>query len=418
MKILFLTHYYAPELGAPQTRLSEMARELGELGHVVRVLTGPPHYPDGVVRRGYRPSRPSRERVDGTLVHRLPMIPRRNGGFVDRVIDQGSFAMSALTAVADVRWSDVVVVESPPLFLGITAALHRLMTGRRYVFHVADPWPDIPIATGALSNPVAIRVGLWFEELAYRSATLITTVSPGLVEALAMKPGARGKVRLLPNAVDTGRFDPGLDRGAARAALGWEPDVFTIVYAGSVGLAQGLGTLLDAAERLRDRRIAIEIVGEGFERQRLEGEARSRGLHNVHFRRSVPGEQIPIVLAAADGVLTLLRRNPIYDHALPTKLLEGLASGRPIVVAAAGEASRLVVEARAGFACEPENPAQLADAIDRLAAAEPGALVAMGDAGRHVAETTYDRAAVARQMADYLAEIVGPSSRASMDRAT
>jgi glycosyltransferase involved in cell wall biosynthesis len=345
------------------------------------------------------------------------MIPRRNGGFVDRVIDQASFAMAALTAVGDVRWSDVTVAESPPLFLGITAALHRRVTGRRYLFHVADPWPDIPIATGALSNPVAIRVGLWLEELAYRSASLITTVSPGLVEAIDMKPGARGKVRLLPNGVDTRRFDPALDRGAARMALGWEPDVFTIVYAGSVGLAQGLGTLLDAAERLRDSRVAIEIVGDGFERLRLEDEARSRGLNNVHFRRSVPGDQIPIVLAAADGVLTLLRRNPIYDHALPTKLLEGLASGRPMVVAAAGDARRLVVEAGAGFACEPENPAQLADAIDRLAAAEPGVLMAMGDAGRQVAETTYDRAAVVRQLADYLAEIAGPSSRPSVDRA-
>jgi colanic acid biosynthesis glycosyl transferase WcaI len=410
MNILFLTHYYAPELGAPQTRLRETVRELRELGHAVRVLTGPPHYPDGVVRPGYRASRASRELIDGTLVHRLPMIPRRNAGFLDRIVDQASFAGVALTVVSEVRWSDVLLVESPPLFLGATAAFYHLIARRPYVFHVADPWPDIPIATGAISNPVAKRIGLWLEALAYRSAALITTVTPGLVEALAIKPGAHGKVRLLPNGVDTSRFDPQIDRLAARASLSWTADGFTLVYAGSVGLAQGLRTLLDAAALVQDRRVVIEIVGDGFERRTLEAEAASRGLRNVRFRDPVAAEHIPSVLAAADGILTLLRRDPIYDHALPTKLLEGLAAGRPLIVSAAGEARRIVTDGGAGLACEPENPVVLARTIEQLARTDPGELAAMGTAGRRLAETTYDRAVIVRRLAGYLAEATAPRS--------
>jgi glycosyltransferase involved in cell wall biosynthesis len=410
MRILILSHYYAPEVGAPQTRLRETVRELCALGHEVHVVTGPPHYPDGAVRPGYRANRPSRERIDGTTVLRLPMIPRPNGDFLNRTIDQASFAGIALAAVGEVRWSNVMIVESPPLFLGATAAIHRMITRRPYVFHVADPWPDIPIATGALSNPLAQRIGFWLEETAYRSAALITTVSPGLVAALEAKPGARGKVRLLPNAVDLSRFPEHPDRAMARSDLGWSGDAFILVYAGSVGLAQGLGTLLDAAARLDRRDIEIRIVGEGFERRTLANEVESRGIRNVHFESPVPSDRIPTVLAASDGVLTLLRRNPIYEHAMPTKLLEGLAAGRPLIVSAAGEASSLVDHAGAGLVCEPENPTELARTIQTLAAIDPSERAAMGAAGRRLAESTYDRALVVGRLAGYLEEAIESGS--------
>ncbi|MGZ6341015.1 MAG: glycosyltransferase family 4 protein, partial [Candidatus Limnocylindrales bacterium] len=330
MRVLLLTHYYAPELGAPQTRLGETAAELRQSGHHVRVVTGPPHYPDGVVRTGYSAARPSRESIDGIQVTRLPMIPRRNGGFLDRTVDQASFAAAALAAAPDARWADVLVVESPPLFLGGTAAIVRRLTGRPYLFHVADPWPDFPIAMGALANPLAQRVAYALENVAYRSASLVTTVTPGLVALLAAKPAAGGKVRLLPNAVDTRRFDPAADRGLARARSGWTEPGLHLVYAGSVGRAQGLGTLLDAVTSLRGHGLVVHVVGEGFERARLEAEAGDRGLGHVRFEAAVPSQRVPGLLAAADAILVMLRAGPLYEHSLPTKLLEGLAAGRPI----------------------------------------------------------------------------------------
>jgi len=399
MKILILTHYYPPELGAPQTRLRETAACLGSLGHTVRVLTGPPHYPDGRVRPGYRAWRPSVELIDDVRVRRLPMWPRSNGGFLDRVVDQGSFAAVAMTAIGEARWADVLLIESPPLFLGATAAwLHRI-TGRPYVFHVADPWPEFPIAMGALRNPIAQRAAFGLEALAYRHTAFITTVTPGLVELLDRKPAARGKVRLVPNGVDVTRFDPARRADEARASLGWPDAALTLVYAGSAGLAQGLGTLIDAAALLGDAGVVVHIVGEGFERERLEIEARRRGLRQVVFEPALPAARIPDVLAAADGVLVLLRSGPLYEHSLPTKLLEGLAAARPIVISSGGEAARIVAEGGAGVTAPPEDAAALRDAIERLAGADRSAL---GAAGRRIAQR-YDRRRIVGDLAGILA---------------
>jgi glycosyltransferase involved in cell wall biosynthesis len=404
LRILFLTHYYAPELGAPQTRLRETARGLCALGHAVRVVTGPPHYPDGVVRESYSWRRPMRERIDGVPVLRLPMLPRRNGGFLDRTIDQASFAFSAMAAVTAVRSCDVVVVESPPLFLGATGVWHSLVARRPYLFHVADPWPDYPIAMGALSNPLAQRVAYGLESLAYRRARLVTTVTPGLVGLLDAKRSAHGKVRLLPNGVDTTRFDPKRDRREARAGLGWGDAGLHLVYAGSVGLAQGLGTLLDAAAQLTDDDVAIHIVGEGFERERLAAEARERGLHRVFFEPPVAPDRIPGLLAAADGILVMLKAGPLYEHSLPTKLVEGLAAGRPLVISAGGESARIVAEAGAGVVGAAEDPLALRDAVKALAASRRRD--SMGAAGRAVAESTYDRRQTVARLASYLEEVV------------
>ena len=405
MRVLLLTHYYAPELGAPQTRLRETARELAALGHEVRVLTGVPHYPDGVVREGYAAWRPSVDSIDGVRVRRLPMIPRRNGGFVDRTIDQASFAAAAAVDRGSVRWADVVLVESPPLFLAATARWHRAISGRPYVFHVADPWPDFPIAMGALSNPIARRVAFALESLGYAGAGLVTTVTPGLVELLDAKPAAHGKVRLLPNGVDTRRFDAGADAATARRELGWPEAPLSLVYVGSVGLAQGLGTLIEAVAPLRDHGVVVHVVGEGFERDALAADAAARGLDHIRFEPAVPASRVPALLAAADAVLVLLRAGPLYAHSLPTKLLEGLAAGRPVVVSAEGEAARIVAEAGAGVTAPPEDAIALRQALVALAARDGRA--ALGVAGRAVAERDFDRRAVVGRLAGYLEEVAG-----------
>lgn len=407
LRVMLLTHYYAPELGAPQTRLRETVHELRVLGHDVRVVTGPPHYPDGVVRPGYHAGRISHDTIDGADVLRLPMIPRRNGGFVDRTIDQASFAAAAMTAIGTARWADVVIVESPPLFLGATAAFLRWVGRRPYLFHVADPWPDIPIATGALRNPVAVRIAWALESLAYRNAALITTPTPGLVGLLDAKPAAAGRVRLLPNGVDVRRFSPEADRLAARTSLGWPLEPFTVVYVGSVGLAQGLRTLLEAAAMIEDLPVLIHVVGDGFERERLEAETVSRGLSRIRFLPAVAMSDVPTLLAAADATITLLRGDPIYAHALPTKLVEGLAAGRPLLVSAPEDAGRIVGDAGAGLALPAEDPAALAAAIRRLSTSDPAELRAMSLNGRRLAEDVFDRRAVVRRLSEYLVDIAG-----------
>ncbi len=348
MRVAFLTQYYPPERGAPQTRLRETIAGLRALGVEATVITCPPHYPGGTILDGRPAWRPRTNVIDGVRVHRLPMIPRPNRGVLDRIIDHGSFAIVAALAAPIIRGCDVFVVESPPLFLGATAAFLRAITGRPYVFHVADPWPDFPIAAGALRGRLPIRAALWLEELAYRGASVVTTVTPPLVERLSRKPGARGKVHVVPNSVDLDRFHPEITPEAARARLGWDQEP-TLVYSGTVGLAQGLGTLLDAAVLVRDLNVRIKIVGDGLEAAGLTRRAAEERLTQVEFLPAVDAAMVPTVLAAADAVLVLLKRGPLFEESLPTKLVEGLAAGRPIIISADGYPAELVRKAHTGI---------------------------------------------------------------------
>ena len=404
MNVVFLTHYYGPERGAPQTRLSETIAGLQSLGINCCVITGPPHYPRGKILDGRRLLWPRRDTVHGVTVYRLPMIPRANGSIVDRVIDQGSFAAVAIAAAPIIRRADAFVVESPPLFLGGTAAALRALTGRPYVFHVADPWPDFPIAAGALRGRIPIRMALWLESLSYRRAAVITTVTPSLVERLARKPGANGKVRLLPNAVDTTRFDPERDSAAAKAELGWGPE-FTFVYSGTVGIAQGLDTLLEAVQLIPDVPITIRVVGDGVEAASLKARAEKLGLTRIVFQPSMPADRVPTVLAAADGVLVLLRSGPLYEESLPTKLLEGLAAGRPVVISADGYPAALITESGAGVASQAEDPVALASAMSSLVTLPNRDL--MATRASDLAATHFSRATSVIVLADLLRSMEG-----------
>lgn len=402
-RVLLLSHFYPPEIGAPQTRLRETVRGLVAMGHEVRVVTGPPHYPDGRVKAGYAGRRPLREIIDDVPVLRLPMIPRPNRGFVDRAIDQGSFAAVGMVAVPPAQWADVLLVESPPLFLGFTAAWLRRATGRPYVYHVADPWPDFPVAMGLLENPLARRLAYGLEALAYRHAGLITTVSPGLVDLLAGKRSAAGRVRLLPNGVDVGRFHPGADPAGSRRKLGWPEAALTLVYLGTIGLAQGCDTLVEAIAPLADEGIQLRLIGDGADRETLRRKAASRGLAHIHFDEPVPAEEVPEHLAAADAVAVMLRSGPLYDLSLPTKLVEGLAAGRPIVASAGGDTASLVASNRVGVASRPEDSGALREAIMSLVGADdwPGT----GRRARALAEARFDRAATVARLSSYLDEV-------------
>jgi glycosyltransferase involved in cell wall biosynthesis len=415
LRVLILSHYYPPEIGAPQTRLHETALGLRGLGAEVRVLTGPPHYPTGRVAEGYGWRTPRRELIDGIDVTRLPMIPRPNGGFVDRSIDNGSFAVSALWAIRPVRWADVVLVESPPLFLGLTAAVHRLVTRRPYVFHVADPWPDFPIAMGALRSPIARRLAYANEWLAYRHAAAITTVTPSLVERLARKRGATGKVHLLPNGVDVHRFRPDVEPATARRALGWDESVLTLVYAGTVGRAQGVDALLGAMHRIQGSGIALHIVGGGIERTQIADRVRHERLADVHVHEPVRSGDVPAVLAAADAILVLLRRGVLYEESLPTKLVEGLAAGRPMLVSADGGSAAIVRRAGAGLTASAQDAdglassmIQMRDAVDRSA---------MGIRARAVAVEEFDRERILTGLAAILETAAARDNREQTGRA-
>lgn len=397
LRLLLITQYYHPEVGAPQTRLRETVAGFQRRGFEVTVVAPIPSYPLGVVSAGYAWWRPTRERLDGASIVRLPTLAIPGSSQAGRLVGHAAFGGASLASLAIARRHDVALVESPPLLLAFTARLLAL-SGLPYVFHVADPWPDFPIAMGYLRLPVERRLAYAIEDLAYRGASTITTVSPGLVELLSSKPSAAGRVELLPNGVDTDRFVVTDDPSVLRGRLGWD-DRFTVAYVGTVGLAQGLATVLEAA-RMLGPGICIRIVGDGVERQDLEARARDLGLDNVVFAPSVPRPEVPRVLAAADAGLVVLRGGPLYRDSLPTKLLEVMAAARPVIVAADGLAARIVMDADAGQVARADDPADLARAIE--ACRQDPERRASGDRGRSHVRAHYDRDPILDRSAELL----------------
>ena len=380
MRIVFLTHYYPPEAGAPQARIAAVARGLAGRGHEVTVHTGFPNYPDGRIHAPYRNRPLQREEAGGVRVVRSAVYAAPNTGFVKRLANHLSFAVSALATGPAAGAADVVVVESPPLFTAGAAVPYAAAKRAGLVVNVADRWPASAVELGMLRNKSAIRAASALEERIYRAADVVTVPTRGLERDLGGLPVATGKVMRIGPAVDLERFDPAPPerRGAP----------LRVLYAGTVGLAQGLETLLEAAALAGPERVQVRIAGGGASAEAVARAAPA----NVEVLGVVEPDGIPALYREAEAAVVLLRDLPIFAGALPTKIAEAMAAGRPVIVAARGEAAEFTTAAGAGIAVPPEDPQQLATAFHRLQAARSIG-ERMGAAGRALAEHELGREA-------------------------
>ncbi len=392
---LYLTPYYPPEVGAPQTRISEMAVRLVRRGHRVTVLTTLPSYPSGIVPQEYRRGRNRREVRDGVEIVRVWSFTSPNKSFVHRIIGQLSFGcLAAFLGSRLVGRPDMIIVESPPLFDAISGRLLAAWKRCPYIFTVADLWPEAAVQMGILRNRALIRLSQWIEASAYRHAAAVWSVTAGLHQKLLRRGLPPEKLFMIPNGVDTTLCRP-MARAEARATLGWD-DAFTVLFAGTVGLVPGLMTLIDVAERLRDRGegngIRIILVGDGAAKPELVAEASRRNLTNVTFLDPQPHDLIPILLGACDVCFSGIRNLPLFEATMPVKVYEAMGCGRPILLAAAdGLASRLAVDAAgAALQVEPENASAVLDGILRLRN-DPELRDQLGRNGRAYAEAHFDR---------------------------
>jgi len=414
MRLRILTHYYPPEVGAPQTRLAALAQGLARFGIEVTVHTGFPHYPDGEIKPPYR-NRPLRvEQLDGVRVMRSWVYPAPNRGFARRLANHASMATAALAAAPVGGPADVLLVETPPLLLAGAAVAYARAKRARLVLNVADLWPDSAVEMGTLSSPRAIAVAQRLERGAYREAAAIACPTEGIFTTLRGRPESAAKAALMRPAVDLARFEPAIGGKKSTMANG-NPNgrlPLRVLYAGTVGLAHGLGTLLDAAEEVESRdgamqaddsaRLAVTIAGDGADASALRARLQTHGPVGVEMLGAVPAERIPALYADADVAVVMLRDLPIFEGALPTKMLEAMAAGRPVVLAARGEAARLVEAEGCGVVVPPENPRALAEALEALAA-DPARRQALGAAGRRSAERDFGREAWLRRWQDLLA---------------
>jgi colanic acid biosynthesis glycosyl transferase WcaI len=400
--ILFLTPYYPPEIGAPQTRISETAVRLVKRGHRVTVLTTLPNYPSGVVPEDYRSGKQRREVVDGVNVVRVWSYIRPNKGTLGRIVAQLSFGcLAPVLGGRAIGHPDIIIIESPPLFDTIGGRLLSRFMRCPYILTVADIWPESAVQLGLLRNRLAIWLAERLEWSSYQHAAAVWAVTRGIHQTLVQRGLRSDQLFFLPNGVDTAAFCPH-DKTQARAQLGWDGR-FTVLYAGTLGLAHGLSTVLDAAKRLRAYPdIRIILMGDGAARGKLEAEARQHGLDNVTFLSSYPHDLMPLVVSASDVCLVSLRRMPIFEGALPSKMYEAMASARPMLLAVDGEARRLIVDqARAAIYVEPENPIALAEAILSLFGRRDLA-AELGQHGRAFVEMYFDRDKLTAQLDDQI----------------
>ncbi len=404
LHIVFITPYYPPEVGAPQTRISESAQRLVQRGHAVTVLTTYPNYPSGVVPPAYRGMKTHRERRDGVEVIRVWSYISPNTGFLRRILAQLSFGcLSPILGGRHLARPDMLIVESPPLFDAIAGRLLALRYRCQYIFTVADIWPESAVQLGVLRNRLLIWLAERLEWSAYTHAARVWAVTDGIREALVRRGLPAPRVFLLPNGVDVTVFRP-MSKAEARTALGWE-HAFTLLYAGTIGMAHGLHIVLDAAEKLRDRPdIRIVLVGEGAQKADLVAAAARRQLTHVTFIDARPHEEMPTLIAASDACLASLRKLPLFQGALPSKMYEAMACARPLLLAVDGEArTRIEQEAGAALYVEPENAQALADAIvhlrDNQALAEQ-----LGERGRQYVKTHFNRDLLVRDLESRIVE--------------
>ena len=404
--ILFVTPYYPPEKGAPMVRISETAKMLVKRGHRVTVLTTFPNYPTGIVPAEYRGRLRRQEQREGVRIVRVWSYIRPNKGFLLRIMAQLSFGcLAPFLGRNAIDRPDLIIVESPPLFDAIAGRLLAWRYRCPFIFTVADLWPESAIQLGMLRNRLLIRMAEWLEWSTYRKAGAIWAVTEGIHQTLLQKGLAPDRVFLLTNGVDTSTFRP-LPKAEARAELGWD-DRFTVVYAGTHGLAHGLTCVLDAAERMIDLPdIHIIFVGDGATRNELIADARKRHLTNVTFLDPLPHGRMPLLLSAADACLVPLRRLPLFEGALPSKMYEIMACARPILLGADGEARRLVEkEAGAAHYFEPENADALVSAILYLRA-HPDDVEELGKRGRAFVEAHFDRGLLTTRLEGYIARLL------------
>jgi colanic acid biosynthesis glycosyl transferase WcaI len=395
MHVLFLTHYFPPEIGAAPARIAALAHGLAERGLQVSVHTGFPHYPSGTIESPYENRAVLVEHEGPVRIIRSVVYPTPNRGFHRRLANHTAFAAGALATARTAGAVDVVVAESPPLFTAAAGVAYAAAKNAALALNVSDLWPESAIELGALSAgrvPAAAAHAL--ARHCYRRAQLITAPTAGIVSSLSARAEAAGKVTLVAPAVDLARF-------CAIAERPRQPHApLRVVYAGTLGLAQGLGVLVDAAALAGADVVEVQIAGDGPEANMLRDRVAEQHLSNVRLLGPVAPQDVPALLEQADaGVVPLLDR-PVFRGALPTKLFELMAAGRPAIVAARGEAAELVTRTSAGLAVAPENPAALAAAFLRLRDA-PAQARAMGAHGRAAAHG-FDRLAAVDRWAELL----------------
>jgi glycosyltransferase involved in cell wall biosynthesis len=369
MKILYVSQYFPPETAAPASRVAELSRIWAHSGHQVTVLTGFPHHPTGQVPKEYRRKLYRlfmRDDRDGVSVRRSWLIPLPNRKSWERILTYASFCVSAACRGVFLGKPDVVIATSPQLLVGLAGLVIARFKRVPFVFEVRDLWPESLEAVGVSGRRSMLMRALgWVAGLLYRRSTHVVVVTHAFKEHLERHWGIPStKISVVMNGVDHNLFAPKPPDSGIIQEFNLQGR-FVVGYIGTMGNAHGPETLVTAAEILKhaDSEVLFLVVGDGAEKEQFSRMVEQKGLDNVRIAPAQSRARVPDLISAVQVCLVLLKNSKLFQTVIPTKLLEFMACGRPVVLAAEGEAAGLVKSAGAGICSPPEDGPALAHAI-------------------------------------------------------
>ncbi|MDA0307004.1 MAG: glycosyltransferase family 4 protein [Proteobacteria bacterium] len=367
MNILFLSENFPPETNAAATRVYERACYWVKAGHRVTVITQAPNFPQGKLFPGYKNRWRQIEDMDAIRVVRVKTFIAPNRGVILRSLDFLSFFLTAVWAGLKEPKPDVIAATSPQFFAAVAGWVLGKRKNTPFVFELGDLWPASIAAVGAMRDSFTLRLVEKLELHLYRKSAAVVALTAAFKENLTRRGIPAGKIAVVINGVDTWRYGPA-KRDVALANEWGLQDKFVIGYVGTHGMAHGLGNVLAAAEKIKDRDdIRFLLAGAGAERDALIRDANRRRLENVIFMPAQPKDAMPRVWGLCDVALVHLKNDPVFAGVIPSKIFEAMASGVAVLLAAPdGEASKIIKAAGAGLCVPPEDPGALADAVVRL----------------------------------------------------
>lgn len=406
MNLLILTQYFPPEVGAPQNRLFDLAFRLKTLGVNVTVLTAMPNYPQMKIYEGYQGKKYVYEEIQGIPVHRASIYIPKSKSIFHRLLNYFSFVyFSAQVANSKIGDIDVIICESPPLFLGYSALYLKRKKKSKLIFNVSDLWPESAEKLGVVTNKKLLRLAYNLEAKLYRHSVLVTGQTQGICKNINERfPTV--KTYWLPNGVDVSYYNPTTVNSTWRIENGFKETDILFLYAGIIGLAQGLEVILFAAEKLKEQSsIKFILLGNGPEKLKLQQIKESRQLHNVYFYDTVPKIQMRFIVKASDVSIIPLRKLDLFLGAIPSKIFENLAMEKPVILAVDGEAKELFVnQGKCALYSEPENVEDLIKNVLRLAE-DIELRKTLGEKGRIYVEQHFNRNKIAQDFYNSLIEI-------------
>lgn len=383
------------------TRHFELGRHLVDNENQFTVVTSSKSYLTGESTKSSQDGLP-KELVEGIRVLRAYTYPALHRGFIWRVLSFLSFMISSIWSGLTCGPVDLVMGTSPPIFQAFSAWLVSAIRRRPLLLEIRDLWPEFAIDMGILKNPILIATSKWLEGFLYARANHLLVNSPAYRDYLINRGIPAEKITLIPNGVDPAMFDPEGDGAEMRTRWKLE-DKFVVTYAGALGIANDIPTILGAANHFKEQSdICFLLVGDGMKRPEMEEMSADMGLENVIFTGAVPKNEMVQVLSASNACVATLQDIPMFRTTYPNKVFDYMAAGRPTILGIDGVIREVIEQADGGIFVQPGDSKALANAVQTLYS-EPCLAQEMGQSSRQYVIEHFNRAEHAQRFVELIA---------------